>query len=245
MDKSGMKSGAKMRQPHRNHIPFVGLLLPFVGPKRPRIRPFIGQNRPFVWTRPNSGFTLIELIVTLVIAAILLTLAAPSMTGFIRRDRLITQANDLVADLSFTRSEAVKRGFPVNICKTADASVSPPQCITGNDSAPWTDGRIIFVDVGGIAGQVDNGTDIVLRVREALEGVQGSGNRLLGDGDAAGTANLVVFNAVGTTSLGKSTSWKLCDNRGPSEGVAIAITLTGRPRITEKGKDYDDSALSC
>jgi type IV fimbrial biogenesis protein FimT len=192
------------------------------------------------------GFTLIELIVTLVIAAILLALAAPSMTSFIRRDRIITQANDLVADLSFARSEAIKRGIPVTICKTGDPSVSPPQCITGNTSAPWTDGRIIFVDVvGGTAGQVDNGTDIVLRVREALDGVQGSGNRLLGDGDAVGTADLIVFNAVGTTSLNQPTSWRLCDNRGASEGVAIAITITGRPRITEKGKDWDDSALSC
>jgi type IV fimbrial biogenesis protein FimT len=238
-----IKSGAEMRQSRQNRIPFIGLLVPFVGRNQPRIQPFVGPIEPLVPFQRNSGFTLIELIVTLVIAAILLSLAAPSMTSFIRRDRLVTQANELVADLSLTRSEAIKRGFPVTICKTADASASPPQCITGNDSAPWTDGRIVFVDTDG-SGQV-NGTEAVLRVRQELDGATDNGNRLLGDGTASGTANRAVFNAVGTTSLTQTTSWILCDNRGASEGVAIAITMTGRPRITEKGKDYDDSTLSC
>lgn len=232
-----------MEPSQQNRVPFVGLLIPFIGRHQPRIRPFIGKTNPFVSFQRNSGFTLVELIVTLVVAAILLSLAAPSMTGFIRRDRLVTQANELVADLSFARSEAIKRGFPVTLCKTTDASASPPQCITGNDAAPWTDGRIVFVDTDG-NGQV-NGTEAVLRVRQELDGATGNGNRLLGDGNAGGTANRVVFNAVGTTSLTQITSWTLCDTRGASEGVAIAITMTGRPRITEKGKDHDDSVLSC
>ncbi len=238
-----MKSGAQIRQSRRNRVPFIGLLIPFVGNNQPRVRPFVGKTKPFVPFQPNSGFTLIELIVTLTIAAILLALAAPSMTSFIRRDRLVTQGNELVADLSLARSEAIKRGFRVTLCKTADASASPPQCITGNDSAPWTNGRIVFVDTDG-DGQV-TGTEAVLRVNQRLDGANKNGNRLLGDGNASGTANRVVFNAVGTTSLTQTTSWALCDNQGASQGVAIAITITGRPRVTEKGKDYDDSTLSC
>lgn len=238
-----MKSGAQIRQSRRNSLPFIGLLIPFVGNNQPRVRPFVGQIKPLVPFQPNSGFTLIELIVTLTIAAILLALAAPSMTSFIRRDRLVTQANELVADLSLARSEAIKRGFRVTICKTTDASASPPLCITGNDAAPWTNGRVIFVDTDG-DGQV-TGTEAVVRVREELTGAQGNGNRLLGDGDASGTANRIIFNAVGATSLNGPTNWILCDNRGASEGVAIAITVTGRPRITEKGKDYNDDPLSC
>ncbi|MFQ5936253.1 MAG: GspH/FimT family pseudopilin [Acidiferrobacterales bacterium] len=242
MQKVAMKLGAGTRQTSKITLSFIGPDVPFVGQNNPRIRPFIGKNRPFICIGRNSGFTLVELIITLVIAAILLAVAAPSMTSFILRDRLTTQANELVADLSYARSEAIKRGAPVTVCKTADPSLNPPQCITGNDGAPWTTGRIVFVDIGGIANQVDGGTDVVLRVREALDG---TGNGLYGDGNNGGTGNRIIFTGLGVANPpGASTQFVFCDNRGPGEGVAVAIRPTGRTRVTAKGYAWDNSNLT-
>lgn len=64
------------------------------------------------------GFTLIELIVTIAILAILLGLAAPSFRDLIENNRTATRTNDLVAALNFARSEAIKRGVDVSLCRT-------------------------------------------------------------------------------------------------------------------------------
>ncbi|PCH60704.1 MAG: pilus assembly protein [Gammaproteobacteria bacterium] len=63
----------------------------------------------------NKGFTLIELLITLVIAAILVTIAVPNFSGLIQNNRLITQTNNLIADLNYARSESIKRGVPITI----------------------------------------------------------------------------------------------------------------------------------
>lgn len=52
----------------------------------------------------HAGFTLIELIITLSVASILLAIAAPSFTGMIKDNRLITQINDFSASLNLGRS---------------------------------------------------------------------------------------------------------------------------------------------
>ena len=70
--KSAAILGVQMRQGGRISMPFIGLKIPFVCPPQPYIRPFIGDSPPFVKNTGYSGFTLIELIVTLVIAGILM-----------------------------------------------------------------------------------------------------------------------------------------------------------------------------
>lgn len=74
--------------------------------------------------KPNKGhgFTLIELMVTVTIAVILITLAAPAFTDMIRNNRMTAQANDLLSILAYTRSEAVKRGTIVYACVETNGS---------------------------------------------------------------------------------------------------------------------------
>ncbi len=72
--------------------------------------------------RQARGFTLIELMVTLTVAAILLAIAVPSFTYLTVSSKLTTTANDLVAALNVARSEAIKRNTVVNV--NADGSVS-------------------------------------------------------------------------------------------------------------------------
>lgn len=64
---------------------------------------------------PDRGLTLVELLVTLAVAAILVTVAVPSYTAFVRDTRLTSQANRLVSSINLTRSEAARRGQSVQL----------------------------------------------------------------------------------------------------------------------------------
>ena len=72
--------------------------------------------------RPASGFTLVELMVTLAVAAILLTLAIPSFTSVINGNRLTTTANELVGSLQLARTEAIRRNARVQVCRSSDGT---------------------------------------------------------------------------------------------------------------------------
>ncbi len=71
--------------------------------------------------RAQPGFTLLELMVVLAIAGVLIAVGIPAMGDFIRNGRITAAANDVMAALHFTRSEAIKRRLPVTLCTSANA----------------------------------------------------------------------------------------------------------------------------
>src|SRR5258705_13390520 len=70
-------------------------------------------------SRPERGFTLIEMLITITILAILLAIAVPSMIGLIRDQRVKTATFDVYATFIFARSEAIKRNANVLITPNA------------------------------------------------------------------------------------------------------------------------------
>lgn len=89
--------------------------------------------------RPVAGFTLLELMIAIAIAAILTGLAAPSMITVFRNNRVQTEQSSFVADLMLARTEAVRRGQPVSVCASTDGA----SC---SSSSSWQTGWITFVD---------------------------------------------------------------------------------------------------
>lgn len=89
--------------------------------------------------RIQQGFTLAELMITMAIMAILLSLAIPSFNSTIRDNRILTAGNALVAAVAQTRSEAVKRGSMVSMCPSTNGT----SC---NGGANWAGGWIIYVE---------------------------------------------------------------------------------------------------
>lgn len=89
----------------------------------------------------QRGFTLVELMITVAVAAIVLTLAIPSFEWTINSNRLSGSANELVNALQTARIEAIRRNRRTVVCLSGNAGAAKPSCST---VAP--DGWITFVD---------------------------------------------------------------------------------------------------
>ncbi len=90
----------------------------------------------------GRGFSMIELVITIAIAAILLTLAIPSFTSFLNSNRVSGQANELLATFQAARLESIRRGREVVVCGSSNANAATPSC---SGTAAWG-GWISFVD---------------------------------------------------------------------------------------------------
>lgn len=167
------------------------------------------------------GFTLIELIVAIAMAAILLTIAVPSFNELIKNTRIASSANELLASLQHARSEAATRKETIALCTSSEGmSSATPGC---NSAIDWSDGWIIFIDRNndGTRNTASDSTESVIKVHEAMEG----GN-LSAIGETS-VAHNIRFYADGTASASGNVS--LCDNRGSSKSKSVTIErYTGR-----------------
>jgi type IV fimbrial biogenesis protein FimT len=165
------------------------------------------------------GFTLVELLVTLTVAAILLASAVPAFRDMIQNNRIAVQANAMVGALNLARSEAVKRGVTVQVCKSSNGAT----CVAG--AGNWQIGWIVFSDINGNGvpdvgtGQCVAGEDCLLLVQEAL-----GGNPTL-SGPAA-----VQYTASGRAAAAAVFNHSIPGCTG-NQRRTISIALTGRVSI--------------
>ena len=98
-------------------------------------------------TKRALGFTLLELMVTILVAAILLGIGVPNFREFQRNNAIIAAANDLVSATLAARAEAVKRQVPVTLCASANPTAANPVCSPTGAGA--NGGFFVFVDENG------------------------------------------------------------------------------------------------
>jgi len=115
-----------------------------------------------------SGFTMTELVIVMVIVAVLAGIGIPSFKYVTTSNRMSSEVNELLGDMQFARSEAIKEGQPVTICSSANPTSVTPQCIGATDGAVWNTGWIVFLDTNNNQS-VDPG-EAVLRVQPAFTG---------------------------------------------------------------------------
>jgi len=181
----------------------------------------------------HTGFTLVELMVTLVIAAVLLSMAVPSFLTMLQNNRMVTQVNDYVTSLNVARSEAVKRSSRITVCKSANNA----SCAT---TGGWQQGWIIFVDTNNDA--IVTAGEEVLRAHGPIE----SGNTLVGTPDVI---NYISFVSTGfsllTNGSAQSGTVVMCDSRGfGADARAIVLSASGAVRTTP-ANDNSVSVTSC
>ncbi len=158
--------------------------------------------------KKSRGFTLLELMFTLAVAAILLVVAVPSFNAFMQNSRMATQTNDFVADLNIARSEAARRALPVVVVAKAG----------GGAANEWGPGWTIFVDAD---------RDGVLDAGELFR----DGEPLAGATTLDSLTGLTTFQFAPTGLASGTTTWNICRQSG-AEGRQVEMLATGRLRTT-------------
>jgi type IV fimbrial biogenesis protein FimT len=186
--------------------------------------------------KAQRGFTLYELMVTMMVVGVLFGVGIPNLIGMIRDNRMAAAANDIVSLIYAARSEAVKEQRLVTFCASTNPEAATPICAA---TANGTNDRgfVVFIDDADGDGidptdgnlVVDPGERIVLQ-RAAAGGTL----NLFADQPFISYApNGFVAPAVGTPSL---TTILLCDERGNrdiggrSAARVINVTVIGRPQ---------------
>lgn len=174
------------------------------------------------------GFTLIELMVVIAIVAILTTLAAPSFKNLIQSNTISSTVNSFLADMRYARSESIRRGGGVVMCRSNAPESSSPACdgTTGAGSG-WVTGWIIFHDANG-NGAIDSAE--ILRVQAPITAI----DKIL---DSASSPKYKFpFTATGRIPLSNAASLQFGGSKYPNTAQrTVCISVGGRARIAGDG----------
>lgn len=160
-------------------------------------------------TAAPSGFTLVEMLVTVAVLSILGMVALPSLTAFSARNQLSALSSDFVSSLALARTEAARAGLPVLVLPASGG-------VTGNEFAK---GWNLYLDRNS-NGSVDT-SDTLLRTYPALP----SALKLQGTSD-------LRFTALGYLTPAAAVNFTLCPRAGLRDGVQITVPPSGLADVT-------------
>lgn len=158
----------------------------------------------------QSGFTLYELLITMVIVGVVLSYGMANLSDFNRNGRMTSTANNLHAAFHLARSESARGKTNITICGSAD-----PMAATADCDGTWAQGYIVFIDTNGDLARA-GGTETVLRRHDASE-----------VGVNLRVANNATYFGFASSGLGRGnvngnpavTQVVMCDERGNITGA--------------------------
>ena len=158
--------------------------------------------------RLQNGFTLYELLITVLIVGVVLTLGIPNMRDFTRNSRITSTSNDLHAAFQMARSEAARAKTNITICASANSMAAGADC-----GGTWDQGFIVFMDNNGDLLRNAVG-ETVLRAHPAAQ-----------EGISYAVANDATYFSYSSSGLGRGdvggnfaiSQVIVCDERGTIE----------------------------
>lgn len=169
-----------------------------------------------------SGLTLIELLVAILVAATLLTVAVPSFERMREASKITVELNKLVRAVHVAKMEAAKTGHHAVICPTIDGLRCAPL------TADWQSGWLLFANLDGLhPPQVDR-PDLILAVHTLPPGLQIKVNR-----------KTFIFRRFPRRST--NGTFVVCSAGRRAPARAVVVSYTGRPRtarLRSDGKPY-------
>jgi type IV fimbrial biogenesis protein FimT len=179
-------------------------------------------------TRGQRGFTLVELMITMLLAAILMAMAVPGFRAMTQNSQQRNAVNDLQTMLARIRTEVASRRVPVTACPSADQA----SC---SGAVTWEAGWIVFADLNS-DGVVDAGENVIL-VHEALPA-----GTTLRSFEANATTRL-RFGRTGLPASAVGASFRYCDRRGVESLRTIVVGPSGMIRFDRDNKDHTGVAI--
>ena len=191
--------------------------------------------------RNQSGFTLYELMVTLLIVGVVLSFGIPNMSAYTKNSRMTSTANDLHASFQLARSEASRAKTNITICASANSMAADANC-----GGTWDQGYIVFIDDDGDLLRA-GATETILRAHPAIA-----------TGVTLAIANDATYFSFASTGLGRGniggnialTQVVMCDERGNVTGAGgnsaarlFVSTPLGRATIV-RDKELIGNALN-
>ena len=187
--------------------------------------------------RHSHGFSIIELMVAIAIMSVLMAIALPAFSDYIRNVKVRTEAEAFVSGLQLARAEAVRRNVPVQFVLTSDAPIeanvaSPTQSTSGPNWIVRTRDTPVFIE--GRAAPISGGVPTV-RINDTT-------SPAADDPDAPpGTPlSLVEFNGLGRSALGADTAFKFTNpdlkcqtDGGPIRCLRVTVTVFGQTRLCD------------
>jgi prepilin-type N-terminal cleavage/methylation domain-containing protein len=161
------------------------------------------RSSPNLHPRHGAGFTLVEMLVVLTIAAILLAAGMPSFQDFIRDQRVRALASDMLGDFALARAEAVRYSGRVVIARAGFGGCT----VTGT---AWRDGWCIFVD---------NNANTTMDAGEVIKVQQGGGGQVRVCSAVTDFANTIIFGPRGQVIRASAI--------GADDGMTITDDSTG------------------
>jgi len=176
------------------------------------------------------GFTLIEVLVTIAVSGILMSIAVPGFSTFVLNDRGAAQVNSLVASVNYARSTAVDRNSSagIEVCPSTDGK-------TCSRSADWSHGWVVL-DLSTAASP--SGPTLLQAVASA------GTNTLIGTGPGA---QGIIYTSMGGLRGATNLVVTVCDSRGASFARDLELNPIGTPATTQRPgfQVNGTTALSC
>ena len=158
----------------------------------------------------QTGFTLVELMITIAVLAILLGLALPSFQGSLRSNRVATTSNEVLASMSLARTEAIRGIGRAGVCP----STSGTACVANTD---WAAGWVVWHEIPAAGGPVFTVVKVIQPKQRTT---------------VTGPADGVVFTAQGRAQAG-ATQVGVAPSDAAAPARCIRVGVTGQSRIEQ------------